>query len=102
MKTTWRISCPASVLLVSDLIFEPCVKVQLGHRIEKAFYPSYYCSLGLNLFYGQTTSMSPKYVKSFFETFDLFKIKLCLHTKSTYIFIILDSRDLGCENNRKS
>ena len=30
-------SCPANRLQVSNLIINPCFKVQLGHLIEKAF-----------------------------------------------------------------
>ena len=48
VKTTHRKSCPTNLLQVSDLIVVPCIKVQLGHHIEGAFYLPYYCSLGFS------------------------------------------------------
>ena len=53
VKTTCRKSCPASLLQVSNLIFDPYFKIQLGYHIEKAFCLPYYycCSLGFELFF---------------------------------------------------
>ena len=51
MQTTYRKSCPATLLQVSNLIFDPCFKVQLGHHIEVAFYLPFYCSLGLESYF---------------------------------------------------
>ena len=47
-------------LQVSDLISQPCFKVQLGHN-KKAFYLLIIAPWALNLFCGQTTSISIKY-----------------------------------------
>ena len=41
-KTTCRKSCPANLLQVSNLIFDTCFKVQLGHHYEEAFYLLWY------------------------------------------------------------
>ena len=48
VKTTHRKSCLVNLLQVSDLIFFPCIRVQLGHHTEGAFYLPYYCSLGFS------------------------------------------------------
>ena len=53
VTTTQRKSCLTNLLPVSNLIFDPCIKVQLGHHIEKAFYLPYCCPWA---FHGQTTS----------------------------------------------
>ena len=37
-------SCESFASVEFDLY--PCFNVQLGHHIEKAFYPPYCCSLG--------------------------------------------------------
>ena len=42
VKTTPRKSCLENLLQVSNLIYDPCIKVQLGHLIKKAFYLPYY------------------------------------------------------------
>ena len=56
VKTTSQKSCPVNALQVVDSIFEPCFKVQLGYCIQKALI---IVTWALNLFCGQTTSISP-------------------------------------------
>ena len=49
MKTTYRKSPPANLFQLSNVIFDPCFKVQLSSHIEKAYYIPYYCSIGFVL-----------------------------------------------------
>ena len=53
VKTTHRKSCPTNLLQVSDLIFVPCIRVQLGHHTEGPFISLIIAPLA---FHGQIAS----------------------------------------------
>ena len=50
-KTTCRLSCPANLVQVSNLIIDPCFQVQSERHIERAFYLPYCYSLGFEPYF---------------------------------------------------